>query len=103
MTADEAIQIVRKFCERVCPQNYSDIMAMVGAASKLAEEVERLRSLIDQTADGALLPDCKDLYCPKCAAKTRVVRHRACCDECRMAHILSDCYSTPEAMTNQLI
>lgn len=37
-----------------------------GGVEALIGEIDRLRSLLPHTADGALIADCGTLYCPKC-------------------------------------
>ena len=68
-------------------------------------EIERLRGMIDQTADGKLLPDCEKLYCAECGAEVRVIIDVAYCENCKpdehgnwpVPYFLASCYSTPEA------
>ena len=75
---------------------------------ELAENA-RLRGMIDQTADGALVPDCEEMYCPKCCGPLRLEYDIAYCDSCvnpddggsenrpPLPLLFSSCYSRREA------
>ena len=81
------------------------------SALKAADEVERIRNMIDQTADGVLLPDCEKLFCPHCT--NEVDRDfdwfLAACNTCmnpdtgqaesteRLPLAFTSCYSTKKA------
>jgi len=58
-------------------------------------EIKRLRTLIDQTADGALVPDCEELYCSKCAQPVRETYDLCYCDHCHNPDSGSPYPSTP--------
>lgn len=60
----------------------------------LAGEVGRLRSMIEQTADGVLVPDCDHLFCPKCAGEVRREYHECYCGTCPN-HETGEAYPTP--------
>lgn len=47
-----------------------------------AAEIERLRGMIDQTADGVLVPDTNDLFCPNCGNVVRQEYDICYCDWC---------------------
>lgn len=73
---------------------------------ELEQEIERLRQMIDQTADGVLVPDCIDMFCPKCTGELRVEYDVAYCDSCvnpsgynepPLPLLFSMCYSTRDA------
>ena len=69
-------------------------------------EIERLREMIEQTADGVLLPDTDRLFCPKCTGEVRLEYMNAYCDSCAnpdgydqppLPLLFSLCFSTREA------
>lgn len=45
-------------------------------------EIRRLRGIIDTTADGVLLFDAKELFCPACGEKCRIGYGWVACDNC---------------------
>ena len=47
-----------------------------------ADEIERLRGMIDQTKDNALLPDCDHLFCPQCSGEVTIDYDIAYCWDC---------------------
>lgn len=74
---------------------------------RLRAEVKCLRTMIEQTADGVLVPDCKTLFCPECAGELRLEHDCAYCDSCSnpdgydqppLPLLFSQCYSTRGAV-----
>lgn len=60
----------------------------------LAGEVTRLREMIEQTADGALVPDCDHLFCPHCGNEVRREPFLNYCDNC-LNHDTGEAYPGP--------
>lgn len=87
----------------------SDVDDVCCYVRALAAEVKRLRAMIEQTADGALVPDCDRMFCPKCGSEVRLEYDLAYCDECPnpdsgeayptppLPLSFGSCYSTREA------
>ncbi len=104
MTPSEAIEIVKlevKFWRHAFGENLKDI----GEAQQMVlDEITRLRSLIDQTADGVLVPDCEKMYCPSCGGVV-IRRFMTCegscydpnCVRSQYTFTLTECYSSHEA------
>jgi hypothetical protein len=76
---------------------------------RAADELDRLREMIEQTADGVLLPDTDRLFCPKCTGEVRQEHVNAYCDSCvnpdgydqpPLPLFYSMCFSTREAAQN---
>ncbi len=75
-----------------------------------ADEIDRLRRMIDQTADGELLPDCEKLFCPRCAGEVKIEYDTCYCWNCSnpdsgeaepsppLPLSLTACYSTKESV-----
>lgn len=73
---------------------------------ELLDEIERLREMIEQTADHVLVPDCIRMFCPKCTGELRLEHNLAYCDSCvnpdgydkpPLPLLFSMCYSTRQA------
>jgi hypothetical protein len=69
-------------------------------------EVQRIREMIEQTADEKLVPDCDDFFCPHCFQKVRADAWGCFCDNCPnpdsdntppLGLFFSSCYSSKDA------
>jgi len=89
------------------PSN-EQIEALRAEVRVVRAENKRLRALIDQTADGTLVPDCEQMFCPRCLGKLRLEYDIAYCDNCPnpdgcdkppLPLLFSQCYSTRETAT----
>lgn len=93
------------------PEKLKELLELFGKIVREQNtEIERLRNMIDQTADGELLPDCEVLFCPHCT--NEVDRNfdwmMAACNTCtnpdngqaesneRLPLAFTSCYSTKE-------
>lgn len=80
--------------------------AVLAELQPVQAEIERLRSMIDQTADGALVPECPSLYCPRCGDVVYWDHVICSCYDCAelnftdglpMGYRFDQCFSTPGA------
>jgi hypothetical protein len=78
----------------------------VGYQKMLLDEIDRLRAMIEQTADDVLVPDCDRMFCPKCTGELRLEYDLAYCDSCvnpdgydkpPLPLLFACCYSTRQA------